>query len=356
MSETEQNKTEEPTRFKLKKAREKGNVAKGTDLAFFGTLIGLAIFILVFGSKSIANLAELMRLLLLTTISNANEPAQATRAIASVFMPAVQFVMLLGGSVFLFVILMQMVQIRGLIFTTHPLKPDFKRLNPAQGLKRIFSMRTLKEALKNIFKMAVYLGFTYLMIKYCISIYGPTLIDAKRLTTAFYGSGMRLLFMYIVLALIFAALDQVIVRKEYLKQMRMSKSELKREHKDREGEPRMKQKRKQLHAEFVKQTNALGDLAGSDVLIVNPQHFAVALSYDPDSMSAPKLATKGRNNFALMLKSKAVELGIPIIQNAPLARAIYKGCDYGGEIPQSEYQKVADIYLRLFRQRQTQQE
>ena len=162
---------------------------------------------------------------------------------------------------------------------------------------------------------------------------------------------MRLLFLYMVLALFFSALDQIIVRKEYTKQMRMSKSELQREHKDREGEPRLKQKRKQLHSEFIKQTESLGQLAGSDMLIVNPQHYAVALSYQEDKMSGPQVTTKGRNRFALMLKEKARNTGIPIFENPPLARHLFFKTKQGHEIPSESFKEVADLYISIYSQK-----
>ena len=348
MSETEQNKTEEPTDFKLTKAREKGQVAKGQDFAFFGLLVALAIYAVAAGPKTMRDLTQMMRNVFSSSIGAAHESSAATAAIKSVYLPIVQSLSLLGVTLFITVALVQLIQIRGFIFTTHPIKPDFSKLNPGKGLKRIFSMKTLKEAIKNIFKMSVYLGSTYLLILYCIKRYLPTLVDADSLILAMHGGGMRLLYMYAALALFFTALDQIIVRKEFTKQMRMSKSEVEREHKDREGEPRLKQKRKQLHKEYIKQTQGTGNLPGSDLIIVNPEHFAVAVVYDAETMKAPQVTTKGRNKFALDLKQRAFELSIPIIQSPKLARALFKHADAGQEVPSQYYQSVADIYIRLY--------
>ena len=352
MSETEQNKTEEPTDFKLKKAREKGQVAKGQDIAFFGLLVALGIYTIVAGPHMMREMSQMMRNVLLSSINGASDPALATAAIRMVYLPAVKALSLLGATLFLTVTLVQLIQLRGPIFTTHPLKPDFSKINPGKGLKRIFSMRTLKEAGKNIIKMSIYIGATYLLIMYCLRIYAPTLVNADSLISALHGGGLRLLFMYTFLALFFTAIDQIIVRKEFTKQMRMSRSEVDREYKDREGEPRMKQKRKQLHAEYIKQTQGAGNLPGSDVLIVNPEHYAVALIYNAETMEAPEVSAKGRNKFALDLKKRAFELSIPIISQPPLARALFKNSETGQEVPQQYYQNIADIYLHLQRQKQ----
>lgn len=348
MSESEQNKTEEPTDHKLKKAREKGQVAKGQDIVFFGVLLALAIYTLVAGPKLFSDTSQMMRDVFRSSISNASDSAIVYATIKSVYLPAIQALVLLGATLVVAIVLMQLIQLRGLVFSSHPIKPDFNRINPAKGLKRIFSMRTLKEAGKNIVKISIYLGATYLVVIYCVRIYAPTLVDSDGLVSALYGSGVRLLFVYMALSLFFTALDQVIVRKEFTKQMRMSKSEVEREHKDREGDPRQKQKRKKLHAEYIKQTQGLSDLSGSDLIIVNPEHYAVALAYDDKNDSSPVVRAKGRNKIALEIKRRAAEMSIPIFPSPALARALYKNAQLKKEIPEQYYHDVAGIYLRHY--------
>lgn len=347
MSETEQNKTEDPTDFKLKKAREKGQVAKGQDIAFFGLLVALAIYALTAGPKFISSIMQMMRDVFRTSISNAHDTNIVTFTINEIYAPTIIALALLGLTLASTIIFVQLLQLRGVIFSTHPLKPDLNRINPAKGLKRIFSMRTLKEAGKNIIKVSIYLGATYLLINYCVQIYAPTLVDANHLVSALHGAGLRLLFMYIVLALFFTAIDQIIVRKEFFKEMKMSKSEVKREYKDREGDPRLKQKRKKLHAEYIKQTQGLDNLPGSDFLIVNPEHYAVALIYDAEKMASPKVSAKGRNKFALNLKKRAYEISIPVFSNPKLARALFSHSEINSEIHPDQYADVAELYLKI---------
>jgi flagellar biosynthetic protein FlhB len=216
-------------------------------------------------------------------------------------------------------------------------------------MKRIFSLRMLKETAKNVLKLVTYGLVAYLVIDRSFDILAPASFDAATLIAALHECGLRLLFSFALVALIFAGIDQVIVRAEFRKQMRMSRSELTREVKDREGEPRQKQKRKQLHAEFAKQTRATHGLSGSDMLIVNPQHYAVALAYDASHMKAPTILSKGRNRFALLMKARAASLGIPIYEHPPLARALYRGGAVGREVRPDSYNAVADLYLRLAR-------
>jgi flagellar biosynthetic protein FlhB len=343
----EQNKSEEATPFKLRKAREKGQVARGMDLGFFAVLVALAAFLTVAGERLGQTLSRLMRTSIDVGIANSSDPNQAAALLGATWWPALQPVLLLGGTAVAIVVLLEIVQLRGLLFTAHPLKPDFSRINPAKGLKRLFSVRMLKESAKNILKFAAYATVTVLVVRSVVAGSARAGRDAAGLAASMQSGIMRLLVFYILVALFFAALDQIIARKEYSKQMRMSRRELTREATEREGEPRLKQKRKQLHAEFAKEQRGLGDIAGSDLLVVNPQHIAVALSYEPEGMAAPRVKAKARNHYALAMKREAVRLGIPAFENRPLARALYDETEKGAEIDSRHYAAVADLYTKL---------
>ena len=141
-------------------------------------------------------------------------------------------------------------------------------------------------------------GFTIALAKAAIETWGVRLVDSGWLVRAMEESATRLLFVFIALAFVFMVIDQIIVRREFHKQMRMSRRELTRESKDREGEPRFKQKRKEIHQQMREQSEGLGKVPGSDMLVVNPEHYAVALRYDAKTMDAPVVRVKGRNHFA----------------------------------------------------------
>lgn len=344
MVEQEQDRTEEATPFKLRRAREKGQVARGQDLGFVGSLLALTVFVLWFGAQFVHKLAELMRLTFTSGIERAGQGGNALALVRGTYWDVFQPLVVLGGIIVVVLVVLEIIQLRGFIFTTAPLKPDFKRLNPIQGLKRLFSMRMLKECIKNIIKMAVYSGLAWLMITGAMSMFGDTFGDAHALVRAMEGGAKRMLFAFILAAIFFMLIDQIITRGEFAKQMRMSKRELKREVKDREGEPRFKQKRREIHAEMRKQSEGLANMEGSDFLVVNPEHYAVALSYVPSTMAAPEIRARGRNHFAQLLKRKARLLNIPIIADPPLARALYKDGRQGRPIPPDHYHAVARHY------------
>ncbi|MDD3800112.1 MAG: EscU/YscU/HrcU family type III secretion system export apparatus switch protein [Novosphingobium sp.] len=345
----DQDRSEEPTPFKLKRAREKGQVARGMDLGFVGSLLAFAGFMLAAGPAFVVRLADLMRLSLTVGIDRTDRPATVLGTVRAIYWLAFQPLLVLGGIVVVVLVFLELMQLRGFIFTTAPLKPDFSRLNPAKGLKRLFSLRMVKETLKNVVKMAAYALVAWFMITGAVAMFGDSVHDAASLARAMDGAGKRLLFAFLGLAFLFMVLDQVIVRGEFMKQMRMSRRELTRETKEREGEPRLKQKRRELHGAMRQQAEGLGKLDGSDFLVTNPEHFAVALAYDPESMDAPTIRAKGRNHFAQLLKRKARLLGIPIIADPALARGLFHDCKADRPIAPQHFHAVARHYARLRR-------
>ncbi len=349
MSESgnEQNKTEEATPFKLKKAREKGQVARGMDLGFAAGLIALGAGATYAGQDFSVRVASIMRHSFVSGISGEGDPNEALALIGSVYWTAFQPLIVFGGLVALVLITLEILQLRGLIFTTHPLKPDFKRLNPAQGIKRLFSLRMLKETLKNVVKFTFYTIAAGTIGILALSEWGGQLTGADRLAQSMEAVGLRLIYVFIALALVFAAIDQVIVRSEFRKQMRMSRRELTRETKDREGEPRLKQKRKDLHQQMRQQADQVAAVPGSDLMVVNPEHYAVALRYRPSQDAAPVVQARGRDHSALLLKRKAALHAVPIISSPPLARALYADSRAGQEISAAHYRDVAKLYRNL---------
>ncbi|PSJ42192.1 EscU/YscU/HrcU family type III secretion system export apparatus switch protein [Allosphingosinicella deserti] len=345
----EQNRNEEATPFKLQQARERGNVARGTDIGFFGAVVGLIGFVLVVGDEMVEQLAGMMRAVLGAGMAGASDPQRAVSLVGAqvwgVFHPLILF----GGTLLAVVVFFELLQLRGFIFSATPLKPDFTRINPAKGLKRLFSARILKEALKNILKFTAYTIVVVLLVRSIMEAPGLAGADARGLAEALGSGTTRMVVYFALVALLFAAMDQIMARREFNKQMRMSRREVTREAKDREGDPRIKRRRKQLHAEFARQGKDMGKLPGSDLLVVNPEHFAVALAYDAKTMTAPSVRTKARNLYALAMKREAARLNIPIIEDPPLARALYADVEAGREIGSDHYRAVADLYLNLRR-------
>lgn len=353
MENTEQNRSEKPTPFKLKKARERGSVARSMDLSFLTGSFALLAYLWIGGDAlwvQISRAAERALVAAPNVSASGHEIMIVTAGVlTSMFRPLA----FLCATTFLVVGLFEVAQ-TGFVFSTQPLKPDFSKLSPAKGFKRVFSVRTLIETAKTLLKLAVYAALVAIVLRIAWAVEGPAATDAGRLVQAMGHMGLRLLTFFVGAALVFALLDQWLVRREFLKQMRMSRRELRRESRDREGEPRIKQRRRQLHGEFVKMSQSLRNLRGADVLLTNPTHFAVALRYDPSSMEAPIVVSLGAHQFAQRLKALAFSYGVPIVPDPPLARALYRGCQLRQAVPAEYYGPVSRIYMTL-RERQREQ-
>jgi flagellar biosynthetic protein FlhB len=174
----------------------------------------------------------------------------------------------------------------------------------------------------------------------------PVATDAGSLAAGLRRDAFHLLGMFLGAAAGFAVLDQLITRRDFTKRMRMSRRDVRRESRDREGDPRLKQRRKQLHREFVKASESLRNIRGADMLITNPTHFAVALKYDPATMHAPMVVSRGAHGFALRLRRTAFLYGVVIVREPALARALYR-CEINKPVPEALFRPVADVYRNL---------
>jgi len=353
MSETEQNRSEQPTPYKLSRSREKGVVARGVDLGYFTALAAFAGYAWIAGPGMAGKIAATTRNALVTAPWLVAGPSEVLTVTGQVLLSALRPVGFLAALVFLAVLVLEIVQ-TGPVFSTEQLRLDFARLSPARGFKRVFSLRALVETGKGLLKTALYGAAAFFVIHSAQTAHIAAITDAQSLAALLRAEALRLLLLFLAIAALFAALDQLIARRDFLKRMRMSRREVRRELRDREGEPRMKRRRQRLHRELAKLSQSLKGIRGADVLITNPIHVAVALKYDPASMIAPVVAAQGAHEIAHRLKRLAFIYGLVIVENPPLARALYQ-CELKQEIPEKYYRPVAEVYLSIRRRRQEQE-
>lgn len=344
---TEQDKSEGATPFKLDRARQKGMLARGTDLGFLSALLALAVIAQASGSDIVVQLARIMQTSLYAGTASASDPLQAAALAQSSGRTAAGLLALPLLLLAALVIAVEVIQNRGVVFSAEPLKPDFSRLNPAKGIKRLFSMRMLKEVAKNVIKFALYAGGAYLLVRHDLQEIGAETRDGRQLAATLVNCAGRLLMLFLIMAAAIAILDQLMSRREFARQMRMSRREVTRESREREGEPRQKRKRKQIMAEIIKQASAAANVKGADVLITNPTHYAVALRYLPEQGDAPIVQARGRNLWAKRMRETAEREGITIVRSPALARALYRESQVGNPIGGTHFAAVADIYIML---------
>ena len=340
-------KTEEPTQRKLEKAREEGQFARSQDLTVASITLGAALAIYAIGIYFPRNILELMTSLFLldqNLIENPNS-MQASFLTAFVdllllFLPVVivTIVMAIGAN-FLF---------GGIGFSIKGFLPKGQKINPLSGLKKIFSTKSLFELVKSLLKLVVISGFLY----FCYVLFWERLLSIGTLSTQLaIISGMSIVAQaFVVLSialLIIAAVDAPYQFFQFKDQQKMSLQEIKDEYKESEGQPEVKRKirEKQREAAMASMIDAIKD---ADVVVTNPNHFAVALSYQVGGTAAPVVIAKGMNLIAEKIKEEAKNHGVTIFEQPELARALYFTTEINSQIPEQLYKVVAEVIAYVF--------
>ncbi|WNG15487.1 type III secretion system export apparatus subunit SctU [Cystobacter fuscus] len=334
-------KTEEPSQKKLDDARKKGQVWKSKDLTgVAGLVVGLGV---VKGIWSMfeQKITELFHFSF-DHISHPEDLQQATYQLASlalqsillVSLPVVCAVAIMGG-------LLDFLQV-GALFTMDPLIPKPEKLNPIEGAKNLISKKTIVEVIKNVLKMTVAGYVTYGALKGTM----PMVVGAVRgdvhVTLAVMGELIFIVATRVVMVFfLFSIFDVWWQRKAYMKDQMMSKEDVKKEYKESEGDPHQKAHRKQVAHEILEEAQ-MHAVQSADVIVTNPDHVAVALKYDKEKDTAPRVIVKGLDSRAERIKALARERDVPTLRNVPLAHALLR-VDVGEEIPEQLYDAVAEV-------------
>ena len=351
MSQPDQDKTEKATPHRLEEARKRGEVAKSQDVTGGLVMIVAAAIIAVTGGGVALALATATRRMI-ELAGNAPDLNHAFVGWAShTFAPVWQSLMPLLLGLIVIGVVANLAQ-TGPMFTTHPLKPDFMRMNPAQTVKRIFSMRTVWELGKLSVKTVLLAGVCALFVwkaqalAEAVAMILPQRVGALALA-AFVKTS---LYVLLVLGLV-AIVDLLFTRREFMGRMRMSRRELRDEIKRRDGDPAVKAKQKQQIRDLLKKTRALGRVQEADVVITNPTHVAVALRYRPGQMLAPVVLAKGAGFLSARIRTLATRHRVPVVRVPALARALYSECEIDGAVPELHYAQLAPIYRELWAKR-----
>lgn len=229
------------------------------------------------------------------------------------------------------------------------LKPKLSKLNPLNGIKKMFSLKNIVEIIKSLIKIVLLFTILVKVVFACLAkaalMFDMSLENSAYLT----GKFMYSLLLKVILAFTAIAIfDYMYQRWKYEKELMMTKQEVKDEYKQMEGNPEIKGRIKQLQREFAS-SRMMQQVPDADVVIKNPTHFAVALKYKPDKASAPYVIAKGKDELALRIISKAEENNVSVVKNIALARGLYKTCDINDEIPSDFYGEVAEILVFIFK-------
>ncbi len=236
-----------------------------------------------------------------------------------------------------------------MLVTFEPIKPKLSHLNPLQGIKRLFSIRSVVDAVKGILKIVIILSLLYryigsvaeLLSKY---MYTDLLSSASHL----YGSAFEVVIQISIAFVVLAGADIYFQWWDYERKLKMSKQEVKEEYKQMEGDPKIKAKIKEAQRNLAR-SRMMQKVPTADVVVRNPTHFAVALRYRSESDAAPIVLAKGQDELALRIIAVAEENNVLIVENVPLARALYASTELDREIPSELYNAVAEVLVYLYR-------
>jgi flagellar biosynthetic protein FlhB len=350
-SESGQDKTEDPTEKRKKDSRDKGEIARSKELNTLAIMLAGAGGLLIFGGALAQEMMELMRM----NFTLSREVILDQRNMGTFLLHSGQIALVAIQPVMITLVLASLIgpiALGGWLFAAGSMAPKFSRMNPAAGLKRMFSPKALVELLKALAKFLIVLFVALAVLSSDID--DLMRIAHEPLEMAIIHSlqvvGWSTLWMACGLIII-AAVDVPVQLWESHKKLLMTKQEVRDEHKDQEGRPEVKQRIRQLQRE-MSQRRMMAAIPEADVVITNPTHYAVALKYDPDKGSAPVLLAKGSDFLALKIREIAVANNVLLLESPALARSIYYSTELEQEIPGGLYLAVAQVLAYVYQIRQ----
>jgi flagellar biosynthetic protein FlhB len=347
MAEDNGDKTEAPTQRRREEAREQGQIARSADLVAAALLLGLLLLMAGFGQRLIAALKVLMEHLLSADLLTSTSTGELTTGLASPLtaVAAALAPVLIGG--ILIGILANLIQV-GFFLSPKRLQPNLETLNPVAGFARLCRADNFAHLAINLLKLGLVTALAWSAVhgrlNQIVTVQTQQPLQAFTLGASLvYAVGLRIA----VLLLVLAILDYAWQKWRHEQQLRMTKQEVKEEMRRMEGDPKLKQRRRQLAIQMALKS-LKKNVPTADVVITNPTHFAVALKYEQTTMHAPRVVAKGQDLMAQRIREIAVEHGIPVIERKPLARALYRLCEVGHEIPEQFYSAVAEILAYVY--------
>lgn len=341
-SQDDSQKTEDPTQKRLDDSRSKGQVPSSKEINNWFMLLGGTIIVVMMAPGFLTKLKGQLAGLIAQSHNRSlgagglgNLLSDTIQDVAGVLLVPLGFLVVLAA-------LSSLVQHAPLV-AFESIKPKFEKISPASGLKRLFSARALVEFLKGVLKLVI-VGTVATMVvlpEFDRLTQLPLMETDAHLDLLWSISGRVLVAVFAVMTII-AALDFLYQKVEHMKRLRMSRQEIKDEMKQSDGDPMIKARLRQIRTERARQ-RMMQAVPTATVVVTNPTHFAVALKYIHDEMEAPEVVAKGADLIAQKIREVATENGVPLVENPPLARALYASADIGRTIPPEHFRAVAEV-------------
>ncbi|WP_219836674.1 flagellar biosynthesis protein FlhB [Paenibacillus sp. R14(2021)] len=343
-----QEKTERATPKKRQEARKKGQLAKSQELPAAFILLFVFLSFIMLGGYYKVRLMRIFGLLFEQKLLMEVTTSNIVTLFSDLMMQGFMLLAPIFAITVLFGLLGNYMQI-GILFTGEPLKMNFNKLNPIKGFQQIFSMHSVVEFVKNILKLLLIGVIVYLTLwSERNRILGLATVSISGIFSFIAQITIKLGIEIGAILVVLAAFDYLYKRYEHEKSLRMSKQDIKDEYKKSEGDPLIKGKIRERQRRMALQ-RMMQQVPKADVVITNPTHFAIALQYDGSKMEAPTIIAKGMDFVALRIKDVAKEHGVIMMENRPLARALYDRTEIGDTVPADLFQAVAEVLAYVYK-------
>lgn len=342
-----QEKTEDPTSRRLQEARNKGDVTKSVEVASAAVLLVSLLTIYLTRGFMMQSLMQLTSYYL----ANADTIRLLPDTMFSLTLEGMIAMGVVCGPVLVAVLLTALVanyaQV-GVIFTTEKIMPDLQKIDPIAGFGRKFSLQALAELIKSLLKIGLIGYVAYSEALKALPEIMPLMDQEPYQIMAFAGQTAFWIFLKCALIIaLLASIDYTFQRWQFMKKMKMTKQEIKEEAKMTEGDPQVKGRIRSIQMQMARQ-RMISEVPKADVVITNPTRLAIALRYEAATMAAPLVVAKGAGVIAQRIREIAAEHGIPLVENKPLAQALFKTVEINAPIPEDLFQAVAEILAYVF--------
>ncbi|RYZ11054.1 MAG: EscU/YscU/HrcU family type III secretion system export apparatus switch protein [Comamonadaceae bacterium] len=347
MADQDLDRSEAATPHKLQKAHERGQAARSADMVAAVVFATAMAYVAWQGWHSATALLQLCRRTL--------EHAASVRSAEALWPLAATLFVQAGGILLPFLLVLPLAAVlasvaqTGPLLATETLKADFNRISPATGLQRVFSLRTLFDGARAMVKLALLAAAAWVALRALLPQFHALASQSPMNLLQLLVDDVAELGLKMALVLgIIACVDVLFTQREFGQKMRMSRRELKDEFKQREGDPRIRSRLRDLRRQMLKRSLALRNTRDADVVLTNPTHYAVALRYVHGEMDAPKVVAKGAGQLAAAMRQIAARHHVTVVQNAPLARRLFRDTDIDQPIPVAVHPQVAKIIVWVF--------
>lgn len=340
-------KTEEPTSKRLRDARSKGQVAVSREINTWVLLFGTGLMIALVFPTLMVDMSRIF-MSFLERPHDLLTDRGGLGAVTTELVIAIATILAIPMGVFVVLALISGVSQTGFNFATKPIEPELSKISPMKGLQRLFSMKQFVEFIKGILKIVLVaiVGIVLLMPELDRLDTLPTM-PVSELLIEIQALVLRIFIGILAVLFVIAILDVIFQRMQHIKQLRMTKQEVKEEYKNTEGDPQVKGRLRQIRMQRARE-RMMQAVPTADVVVTNPTHFAVALAYKPETMEAPILVAKGQDLVAQRIRTIAEENDVAIVENPPLARALYATVEIDQEVPPEHYEAVAKVISYVF--------